>query len=473
MKKPIYFVFLLVIGIASFLAGILFNHPSGGKDQIAKQVVQKKEVSARESQDESIETPPGSVRITPERQQLIGVKTYVVGKKSNSHTLRVLGRVAADENRVYFINATVDGWITEVLPKTTGSMVKKDETLARFYSPEFLSAEQALLFALGSRDRIQTTGKETAPQRDQLTQFNINLQQFRDALKNLGMGDIQIEEMIKTRKYMGYVNVTSPSDGFLLARNVSKGLRFDKGRELYRIADLSRVWVLADVYGSEARYFKPGVNAKVILPYQEKKYTAQVTNILPVFEPATRTLKVRLEAENPGYFLRPEMFVDIELPVQLPPAVAIPTDAVLDSGFKKTVFVEKGNGFFESREVETGWRAGNKVEIVRGLEPGERIVISGSFLIDSESKLELAAAGMQRMFSKDPVCGLEVSPRKAEREGRKSVYGGKSYYFSSDECKQKFDERPGHFIEISNEEKSPVQKTPSTKALKDQRHDHS
>jgi YHS domain-containing protein len=140
------------------------------------------------------------------------------------------------------------------------------------------------------------------------------------------------------------------------------------------------------------------------------------------------------------------MFVDLELPIQLPSAIAIPADAILDSGLKKTVFVDHGNGVFEPREVETGWRMGDRVEIVNGLKPGERIVISGNFLIDSESRLELASSGMQGTLSKDPVCGVEVSLKKAEKAGLKTSHGGKTYYFDSDECKQQFDKNPQQYI---------------------------
>lgn len=448
MKKLIYFVLILAVAIGSFLVGRLYNQRSGGKnpDSIVKQPIQDRKVTTKESQEEPASLPPGTVRISPERQQMVGVRVGHVEKKAVHHAIRLLGRVAADETRIYFINATVDGWITETLPETTGSFVKMNETLARFYSPEFLSAEQALLFALGSRDRVQLTGKETPAQMDQLTQFNINLQQYRDSLKNLGMGDLQIEEMIRTRKYTGQVDITSPSDGFILIRNVSKGLRFDKGRELYRIADLSRVWILADVFENETQYFKPGIEAKVTLPNQKKIYRAKASKVLPVFDPTTRTLKIRLEADNPGFILRPDMFVDVELPISLPPAIAVPADAILDSGLKKTVFVDRGNGLFEPREVETGWRLGNRVEIIKGLTPGEKIVLSGNFLIDSESRMELAAAGMYGTLSKDPVCGADVSVNKAEKAGRKSIYQGKTYYFSSDECKQQFDKNQDRYV---------------------------
>jgi YHS domain-containing protein len=143
------------------------------------------------------------------------------------------------------------------------------------------------------------------------------------------------------------------------------------------------------------------------------------------------------------------MFVDVEFPVQLPPAITVPMDAILDSGLKKTVFVDRGNGEFEPREVETGWRMGSRMEIVKGLAPGERIVISGNFLIDSESRLEMAAAGMQQALSKDPVCGVDVSMTKAAKAGLKTNYGGKAYYFDSVKCKQQFEKDPKRYARKS------------------------
>lgn len=389
---------------------------------------------------------PGTVKIAPGRQQAMGIRIGTVEKKPVTQMLRILGRIAVDETGVYRINATVDGWVTETFPNATGNFVKKNETLAAFYSPEFLSAGQALLFALSSQDRVQATGKEPQAQKDQITQFNLNIKQYRDSLRNLGMGDLQIEEMIRTRRYMENVNITSPADGIILVRNVSQGQRFDKGTELYRIADLSRVWIQTDTYEDEAQYLRPGNIVNVSLPALKKTFKAKVSNALPQFDEATRTLKVRLEAENPDYALRPGMFVDVELSINLPPAISVPTDAILDSGVKRTVFVDLGNGLFEPREVETGWHFGNKVEIVTGLKPGERIAMSGTFLIDSESRMELAAAGMVGSLSKDPVCGIDVSINKAEKSGRKSIHKGKTYYFTSDECKAKFEKDPDRYV---------------------------
>jgi RND family efflux transporter MFP subunit len=395
--------------------------------------------------------PPGTVKITPEKQQLIGVQVGVVEEKPVTQTIRLLGRVATDETRVYIINATIDGWMTKVLPYANGTLVKKRQVLAAFYSPEFLSAEQALIFALGSKDRVQTTGSETPAQQSRIDQFNINLRQYTDTLRNLGMGEDQIKEMIRTRKYIENVDITSPADGFIIARNVSEGQRFDKGTELYRIADLSRVWILADLFENEAELIKikPGARVTISLPYQNKTLQATVSNIIPQFDKVSRTMKVRLEADNPGFVLKPDMFVDVEFPVTLPPTMMIPVDAILDSGLKKTVFVDRGNGFFEPRDIEAGWRIGGKAEIVKGLMAGERIVISGTFLVDSESRMKLAAAGIFGITVKDPVCGMVVNEDKAEAAGLKKEYRGQAYYFCAEVCLKQFSQNPDRYIDVA------------------------
>jgi RND family efflux transporter MFP subunit len=379
-----------------------------------------------------------------------------VEKTAERYTLRTLGRVAADDTRTYRVNIAVDGWIEKTFDNSTGTLVKKDEILATFYSPEFLAAEQAYIFALGSLDRFRASGKET-PEQINLTKTNV--QQYKDSLRNLGMGSPQIEKMGRTRQFTENIEIAAPVTGFILTRNVSPGERFDKGKELYRIADLSRVWILADVFENEAYDLLPGTKLRVSLPYRKKVFQATVSHVLPLFDGTSRTLKVRLEADNPGYFLRPDMFVDVEFPVQLPPAITVPADAILDSGLRKTVFVDRGNGFFEPREVETGGRVGERIEIVRGLLAGERIVVSGTFLLDSESRMKMAAAGMsgpaEARMAKDPICGMDVDKNKAKAAGRVSEYHGKTYYFCADECKQQFDQDPNRYVEKLNEKGKP------------------
>jgi len=389
--------------------------------------------------------PPGSIRVTPEKQQMIGVRTAVVEKSGMNHAIRAVGKVAPDEKRVYRLVAATDGWIRETYNNDTWVLVKKDERLASFYSPLFRTTQINYLSVLGSSpDERYDAGRRQALAPSQLA--TVSIKTYIDALESLGMSEQQIKELASTRQVTDNVYILAPATGFIIARNVSPGQRFEKGTEWYRIADLSRVWIIGDLFRNEAEYVKPGMKVRMTTLETRKTLNAVVSTVLPQFDASTRTLKVRLEADNPGYILRPDMFVDIELPIQFPPAITVPADAILDSGLKKTVFVDRGNGFFEPREVEIGWRLGNRVEITKGLKLGERIVVSGNFMIDSESRLEMAAAGMYGTLSKDPVCGADVSINKAEKTGRKSTYQGKTYYFSSDECKEKFEKNPERYV---------------------------
>jgi RND family efflux transporter MFP subunit len=165
--------------------------------------------------------------------------------------------------------------------------------------------------------------------------------------------------------------------------------------ELYTVVDLSKVWIMADVFEYEAPMVQVGQPAKVSLAYNRgKSLSARVNYVQPQVDPMTRTLKIRLEADNPDLLLKPDMYVDVEFSVAMPQRVTVPAEAVLDSGLKKTVFVDRGNGFIEPRQVETGERVGDRIEIRQGLRAGERILTSGNFLIDSESQLKSAASGM-------------------------------------------------------------------------------
>jgi RND family efflux transporter MFP subunit len=381
---------------------------------------------------------PGTIHVSVEAQQIIGVRTEEAAQATAAQPLRVLGRVAVDETRIYRVNAAIDGWIRDVYPFTAGSLVRKDQPLAVFYTPEFLGAEQAYIFAQNSMDRFQQ-GKETP---EQLALTRANIQSYADALRNLGMSDVQIAQLAKTRQLTEKILLTAPADGFLLARNVSLGQRFEKGTELYRIADLRHVWIVADLYESERDFLKPG--QRVDVRYHGQPITARVAESLPQFDPASRTLKVRLEADNPGYLLRPDMFVDMEIPGRRLDGLTVPADAVIDSGLRKTVYVERADGAFQAREVETGQRAGARIEISRGLASGERVVVAGNFLLDSETRMKAAAlAAAAAELVKDPVCGMDIDPAKAAGT---SKYKGQTYWFCSKSCKSKFDGSPDKYV---------------------------
>jgi Cu(I)/Ag(I) efflux system membrane fusion protein len=179
----------------------------------------------------------------------------------------------------------------------------------------------------------------------------------------------------------------------VLARNVSLGLKFERGMELYRIADLSRVWVMADVFPSDAAHVRAGMRVEVSAPEQRLTLPGTIAEVLPQFDAISRTLKVRVEVENRDLALRPDMFVEVRLPVPLPEALTVPADAVVDSGLARTIYVETAAGVFEPRNVETGARNGDRVEIASGLAEGERIATSGAFFLDSETRMRAPASG--------------------------------------------------------------------------------
>jgi Cu(I)/Ag(I) efflux system membrane fusion protein len=187
------------------------------------------------------------------------------------------------------------------------------------------------------------------------------------------------------------IRVESPVDGIVLKRSVSPGLRFDRGFELYWIADLNRVWILADVSRDQLPFIRRGASARITTAGESRAVSATVSPSEPIFDEATLALRVRLEAPNPQQTLKPGMFVDVEFPVDLPAALVVPPEAIVDSGLRKTVFVDRGNGSFEPRLVETGWRSADDVEVTKGLVAGERIVVSGTFFVDSESRMRTVA----------------------------------------------------------------------------------
>jgi len=336
--------------------------------------------------------PNGAVLVSPERQQAIGIRLGVVGRLAGTRVLRTSGRVVPDENRTYPIVAAVSGWMRQVESVTTGDAVKADQVLASFAAPqpEFDSAQQMyytsleMLYRASSQPQPRSQGHDPA-------RAGGEIERVADGLRNMGVSNSQLRQMAKRRELVQDIQIQSPVDGFVLKRNVSPGLRFDRGFEFYRIADLNHVWILADVYRDQLPFIRHGASARITTAEASHALSGTVSQSEPIFDEATLTLKVRLEAANPNSALKPGMFVDVEFPVKLPPTLVVPADAIVDTGLRKTVFVDRGNGYFVPRPVETGWRIGDEVEVTKGLVAGERIVISGTFLVDSESRMKAVA----------------------------------------------------------------------------------
>jgi membrane fusion protein, copper/silver efflux system len=326
----------------------------------------------------------GLVRVRPDMQGVIGVRTETVATKPAAATLRLFGRVAPDETRLYRITAGTDGYVSDVSHVTTGSRVEAGAWLVTIAAPDARTPIQAYLVALDAQEQGTQRPADTPGVVDR------GLEQAEAALLTMGMSRAQIDEIRHTRRASSSIRMTAPAAGYVLDRRLAAG-RVAAGEELFRIADLRRVWILADVSSRDAQFVRPGADVEIAVPGLGRTMRGAVSAaVAPQFDAASQTVSIRLDADNPDGALRPGMAVDVHVRLALPPGIAVPVDAVLDTGLKKRVFVERGQGLFEPREVETGWRAGERVEIVRGLSAGERVVVSGTFLLDSETRLRRA-----------------------------------------------------------------------------------
>lgn len=332
---------------------------------------------------------PGSVQVNAEKQQLIGVKYGVVERGVGAQVLRAVGKVELDERLVSHVHSRTEGWIEDVYADFTGKYVKPGETLLTIYSPELVASQQEYLLALRGRKLMQASSIAGTSE-----DSSSMVEAARRRLKHWELSDEQVAELERTGKVQNTVPLAAHHGGYIIDRKAFPHQKIVPDMDLYMIADLSLIWIVADVYESDAPLINVGQWATVNLSYElGKKLRAKVSYILPQVDPQTRTLKVRLEAANPRGALKPEMFVDVNFDVRSAPALLVPAEAVLDSGLKKTVFVSPSEGIFEPRQVDIGRRLGAKVEILKGLREGERIAVSGNFLLDSESQLKSVASG--------------------------------------------------------------------------------
>ncbi len=401
MKKLAVTMIILLAAGLSFVAGSRYgaggpagtahapsNTPVGAPPSGVHEAV----AAAGEEADPEVEATPGAVKVEAARRQLIGVRVETVARSPAAFTLRLYGRVVPDETRLFRLNASTDSWVREISSAATGSLVEKNEILAEMLAPAYFNAQNNYVIQLGQMDRIrQQLGGELRPQQTEIADSQIRM--AVQSLQTLGVSDAQIAELARTRKAAPYLQVRSPARGVILSRKVTLNQWFKAGDEFYTIADIGRVWVYADVYEDEALHMRPGMAVGVRHGQTGRTFEARVGRVLPLFDPATRTLKVRVDVENPRYDLRPEMFVDVEIPITMPETLHVPAEAVIDTGKRAVVYVEKAGGVFVPRRVRTGWSRRGRVEVVEGLAAGERIAVAGNFLIDSESRMALAAYG--------------------------------------------------------------------------------
>lgn len=334
----------------------------------------------------AMEMPEGTVRISPEKQQLIGVTFARAEFRNLEKRIRTAARIAYDETRLKDINTKFPGWVERLDVDFTGQMVKKGQPLFSVYSPELVSAQEEYLLAL----RAEESFKSMIIPEEKVAGRSL----VEAAKKRLILWDIteqQIQELEKSGKPTRNMVFYAPFTGFVIEKNILQGKYIVPGENLYRIADISRIWVLADIYEFELPLVAKGQKATISLPYfPGEDFVGEISYIYPYLESETRTVKVRIELPNQDVKLKPDMYGALTIILNLGEKLSLPASSVLDSGLRKLVFVDRGQGYFEPREVKLGVKAEEYYEVLAGVKQGERVVTSANFLIDSESKLKSA-----------------------------------------------------------------------------------
>ena len=337
----------------------------------------------------------GAISIDPVTMQNMGLRTAVVSKGAVRRNIRTVGAIDFNETSLREVTTKFKGWIEKLYVDSTGQQVHKGEPLFEIYSPDLYSAQNEYILA---------SPRGPAPKESALTK-----------LKYYDVSAEQIAELDRSRQAKKTLSVSAPCDGIVVEKLAVEGQMVDAGMKLYRIADLSTVWVQAQVYEQDLGFIKLGQEAVVSLSYlPDRKFRGRVTYIYPTVDEKTRTAKVRMEFHNPGFFLKPGMFATVQIESEIAAdAVLVPDMAVLRSGEKNTVFVALDGGKFEPRTVTLGARSENYTyQVLSGLQEGERVVTSGQFMLDSESQLREA---IQKMLEPQvaPVTSGEPSENKA------------------------------------------------------------
>jgi Cu(I)/Ag(I) efflux system membrane fusion protein len=384
------------------------GHSAQPPAAVEKQKATKPQAPQPAPQEEATEEAP-QVEISPEQQQLIGVKTVKVSLKPLPKVIRTVGRIEADERRLATINTKIEGWIEKLHVDYTGRYVKKGEPLAEIYSPELLATQQEFISTLkwagkqtgtaqppepahsGHDHSSQATGNEPVSELQKMLSKDAGaaLDAARQRLRLWDISEAQIKHIEQTGKPVRTLTLYSPVRGFVTQKMAIQGMKVMPGEKLFDIADLATLWIVADIYEYELLFVKVGQPAIITLSYfPGRKFSSKIDYIYPTISADTRTAKIRLTLPNPGGQLKPQMFTNVEIRISLGKRLVIPESAVIDTGTSQVVYVEKGEGAFEPREVMLGLRADGAVEVLRGIKSGEKVVSSANFLIDSEAQLK-------------------------------------------------------------------------------------
>jgi RND family efflux transporter MFP subunit len=328
-----------------------------------------------------------AVQLSPEGMQNIGVKTGMVERKQISDDIRATGTVDIDERRIAYVQVRFHGYIRKVFINATYQYVRKGDPLFTIYSPDVAATERDYLNALETEKRVSASTVEgVASAARELSEAAAM------RLKQWDVADAEIAKLRETGTLAPDLSIDSPVSGYITERNALPNLYVEPSTRLYTVADLSRVWVYAQIFQDDIGRVRPGETARIAVDaYPGHNFAARVESILPQVDMTTRTVRVRLDVANPGVVLKPGMFVNVDLKNHLGKQLTIPASAVLHTGTRELVYVSDGNGRLEPKEVKLGARSGDDYIVVDGLKVGQQIVTSGNFLIDSESQLQAAA----------------------------------------------------------------------------------
>jgi Cu(I)/Ag(I) efflux system membrane fusion protein len=345
-------------------------------------------------QKEPIQEEVPTVEIPKDKQQLIGLKSTTVAIRPLQKIIRTVGRIEYDEKKMATVNTKYEGWIEKLRVNATGIYVKTGEPLADIYSPELLATQREFLNALKWKN---STKKGSEIGALLVKDAETILEGARERLRLWDITDEQIKKIEETGQPIKTLTLYSPVSGYVTQKMAVQGMKVMPGDKLYDIVDLSSVWILADIYEYELPVIKVGEQAAITLTYLPgKEFLSKIDYIYPTLAGETRTAKVRFSLTNPGGQLKPQMFTNVLLKINLGKRLVVPEDAIIDTGVRQIVYVDKGDGNFEPREVSVGLRTEKMVEVTQGLRVGEKVASSANFLIDSEAKLKGVAPKTSR-----------------------------------------------------------------------------
>jgi Cu(I)/Ag(I) efflux system membrane fusion protein len=329
-----------------------------------------------------------TVEIPTDKQQLIGVRTVKAEVKQLNRVIRTVGRIEYDEKKLATANTKIEGWIEKLHVDYVGRYVQKGEPLAEIFSPELVATQQEFLNILRWAGQSQSVKDErTAMLLVNDAQAMLNA--AKERLRLWDISDEQIKKIETTGKPIRTLTVYSPVSGYVLQKMAVQGMRVMPGEKLFDVVDLSSVWIVADIYEYELPLIKVGQTARIGLSYfPGKDFSSKVDYIYPALSSETRTAKARFTIPNPEGVLKPQMFTNVEIKINLGSRLAVPSEAVIDTGVRQIVYVDKGEGYFEPREVTTGLKVDELVEVTGGIKAGEKVASSANFLIDSEAQLK-------------------------------------------------------------------------------------